>query len=72
MKIDVRVKPNSRMEEVTQEGMSTFTVRTREPPIEGRANRAVVKLLAKHLGIRESQLRIVKGLKSKTKVIEIM
>jgi len=72
MKIDVRVKPNSRMEEVTQEGVSTFTVRTREPPIEGRANRAVVKLLAKHLGIRESQLRIVKGLKSKTKVIEIM
>ena len=72
MKIDVRVKPNSRMEEVTQEGMSTFTVRTKEPPIEGRANRAVVRLLAKHLGIRESQLRIVKGLKSKTKVIEIM
>ena len=72
MKIDVRVKPNSRMEEVTQEGVSTFTVRTKEPPIEGRANRAVVRLLAKHLGIRESQLRIVKGLKSKTKVIEIM
>jgi len=72
MKIDVRVKPNSRMEEVTQEGVSTFTVRTKEPPIEGRANRAVVRLLAKHLGIRESQLRIVKGLKSKAKVIEIV
>jgi uncharacterized protein YggU (UPF0235/DUF167 family) len=40
--------------------------------VEGRANRAVLKLLARYLGIPESRLRIVSGLASKNKVIEVM
>jgi uncharacterized protein (TIGR00251 family) len=70
MKIQVKVKPNSRTEEVSQEGDS-FIIKIKEPPKEGRANRAVIELLAKHFRLPRSQVRILSGLKSKNKVIEI-
>lgn len=71
MRIEVKVRPNSRTEEVVEEENGTFTVKVRQPPSEGRANRAVISLLAKHLGLHESQISIVKGLRSRNKVIEI-
>ena len=70
MKIQVKVKPNSRTEEVIQENDS-FLIKVKEPPKEGKANQAIIKLLARHFGVSQSQVRIVSGLKSKVKVIEI-
>ena len=70
MKIQVKVKPNSKTEEVSQEGDS-FVVKVKEPPKEGKANQAVIKLLAHHFGVPQSQVRILSGFKSKNKVIEI-
>lgn len=71
MKIQVKVKPGSKNEEVTQKG-DTLIVTTKEPPKEGRANQAVIKLLAKHFGVSQSQVKILSSFKSKNKVIEIM
>ncbi len=71
MRIAIRVKPRSRTEEVTKES-DTYVVRVKEPPVEGRANRAVVKLLARHLGVPEGRLRIVSGFTARNKVIEVM
>ena len=71
MKINVKVRPNSKTEEVIAES-NCFTVKVKEPPIESKANRAVIRLLAKHLGVAEAQLRVSRGVKSKTKVIEIL
>ena len=70
MKIQVKVKPNSRTEEVSQEGDS-FIVKVKEPPKEGKATQAVIKLLAEHFGISQSQVRILSGFRSKNKVIEV-
>jgi uncharacterized protein (TIGR00251 family) len=70
MKIQVKVKPNSRTEEVSQEGDS-FIVKVKEPPKEGKANQAVIKLLAEHFGVPKSQVRILSGFKSRNKVIEV-
>jgi len=70
MRIQVRVKPNSRTEEVSQEGDS-FMVKVKEPPKEGTANQAVIKLLAEHFGVAKSRVRILSGFRSKNKVIEV-
>jgi len=70
MKIQVKVKPNSRTEEVSREG-DDFVVKVREPPREGKANQAVITLLAEHLGVPKSRVRILSGFRSKNKVIEI-
>ena len=73
MKIQVKVKPRSKTEDVTREmDGNAYVVRVKEPPVEGRANRAVLKLLSRHLGVPESRLRIVSGLSSKNKIIEVM
>jgi len=70
IQVKVKVKPNSRTAEVSREGDS-FIVKVKEPPREGRANQAVIKLLAEHFGIPQSQVRILSGLKSRNKVIEV-
>jgi len=70
MKIQVKVKPNSRTEELSREGDS-FIAKVKEPPKEGKANQAVIKLLAEHFGVSQSQVRILSGLKSRNKVIEV-
>jgi hypothetical protein len=73
MKIQVKVKPRCKTEDVTREmDGNVYVVRVKEPPVEGKANRAVLKLLAKHFGVPESRLRIVTGLTSRNKVIEVM
>jgi uncharacterized protein len=70
MKIRVKVKPDSRTEEISQEGDS-FIVKVREPPAEGKANEAVIKLLAGHFGVPQSQIKILSGFRSRNKVIEV-
>ncbi len=70
MKIQVKVKPNSRTEEISREG-NNFIVKVKEPPKEGKANQAVIKLLAEHFGVPQSQVRILSGFKSKNKVVDV-
>jgi len=70
MKIQVKVKPNSRAEELRQEG-DNITAKVKEPPKQGKANRAVIRLLAEHFGVPQNQIRIISGFRSKNKVIEV-
>lgn len=72
MKISVHLKPNSRhREEVVANDGGSLTVYTKAPAIEGRANMAAVKLLAKHFGVAPSKVKLVRGAASKYKVFEI-
>jgi len=41
-------------------------------PIDGRANKELIKLLSEKLGVSKSKVRIIRGEKSKEKVIEIL
>jgi uncharacterized protein (TIGR00251 family) len=70
MKIQVKVKPNSRTEGISPEGDS-FIVKVKEPPKEGKANQAVIKLLAEHFSVPQSRVSILSGFRSKNKVVEI-
>ena len=70
MKIQVKVKPNSKTDEVSREEDS-FIVKVKQPPKEGKANQAVIKLLAEHFSVPQSQVRILSGFRSSNKVIEV-
>ncbi len=48
-----------------------LVVSVREPPREGRANAAIIRLLARHFDIPQSDVRIIVGLQSKEKVVEL-
>ncbi len=62
--------PRARREGVTPEG-EVLVVRVREPPEGGRANRRVVELLAKHFGVPKSQVEIVRGHRSREKLVRV-
>ena len=72
MKISVHLKPNSRhREEVVPNDDGSLMIYTKAPAIEGRANMAAAKLLAKHFGVAPSKIKLLRGAISKYKVFEI-
>jgi uncharacterized protein (TIGR00251 family) len=71
MRIQVKVKPNSKTEELSREGDS-FIAKVKEPPREGKANQSVIKLLAEHFGVTQSQVRILSGFRNRNKIIEVV
>jgi hypothetical protein cdivTM7_00062 len=72
MRISVHLKPNSRhREEVVVGDDGVLTIYTKAPAIEGRANMAAAKLLAKYFGVAVSKVKLVRGAASKYKLFEI-
>ncbi|MCX6701840.1 MAG: DUF167 domain-containing protein [Candidatus Zambryskibacteria bacterium] len=84
MKIIVKAKPNSKIEMMERIGQPSldlegvrpsiveYKVSIKEPPIGGRANEAIVKVLAKYFDVAPSLVRLVSGASSKRKVFEIL
>jgi uncharacterized protein len=69
----VRVKPGSRkgpLVEVDADG--ALTVYVPERAVEGKANEAVVKLLAQHLGVPRSRVELVSGATSRVKRFRVI
>ena len=70
MKLQIKVMPNARKESVI-EADGVLVVRVNVVPEKGKANEAVIKLLAKHFKVAKSKVKIVRGLTSRNKVVEI-
>ena len=70
MKIKVKVFTRSAKEEVVQQA-DGYTVRVKSAPQDGKANEAVVRLLARHFGVTRSAVSIVRGLTVRNKIVEI-
>lgn len=68
MRITVEVKAGSKKNEVIRGEGDRFVVRVRAQRKKGKANVAVLKLLKKHFG---RQARLVSGVTSTTKIVEI-
>ncbi|HOP35865.1 MAG TPA: DUF167 domain-containing protein [Syntrophales bacterium] len=67
----VRVVPRSSRSEVAGIQGDSLKVRLKAPPVEGRANEECIRFLAGLLGVKKDRVRIVSGLKSKTKTIAV-
>ena len=71
MKVSIRVKAGSKRESVEEIGPGQFKVHVKEAPLEGRANEAVIRVLASHFSVPKSRVRILHGKLGKNKVAEI-
>ncbi|MBE9227067.1 DUF167 domain-containing protein [Phormidium sp. LEGE 05292] len=71
MKKQVKVKPNSKQQKIQEEADGSLTVHLKSPPVDGKANEELIKLLAKKFNVSKSQITIKSGLSSKTKLVEI-
>ena len=71
MKIFVSIKPNAKAKKIEKADESHFKVWVKESPVDGKANLALVKILAGHFDIAPSRVSIVSGHSSNKKVVEI-
>ena len=69
--IKVRVQPGARKEQVLGYSEGVLRVHVTAPPVEGKANAAVMDLLSRVLGVRSSQITILRGLGSRDKVLRV-
>ena len=67
----LRVQPRSRKNELAGERAGALLVRVTAPPVDGKANEAVRRLIAKRLGVPVRQVSIVRGESSRDKLIEV-
>lgn len=71
MKVGVVVKPGSKKGPLVEETSEGLTVYVREPAVDGKANAAVVKLLAGHFGVPKSAVRLLRGDTARHKIFEV-
>lgn len=65
--IEVLVKPNARTSELTENGDGTWTARIAAAPVDGKANEALIALVAKHFGCAKSMVTIKSGASGRKK-----
>mgnify|MGYP003862065763 CR=1 FL=1 len=71
MKKQVKVKPNSKQQKIEEAPDGSLTVHLKSPPVDGKANEELIKLLAEKFDVPKSKISIKSGLSSKNKLVEI-
>ncbi|MEK6678367.1 MAG: DUF167 domain-containing protein [Nitrospirota bacterium] len=70
--LPVRIQPRASKDEIVGEYNGALKIKLTSPPVEGEANRRCIEFLSKRFKIAKSQLEIIKGEKSKDKLIKII
>ncbi len=71
MKINVAVKPNSKIESVEKIDDLNYILKFNVLPVDNAANKKVVEMLSDYFKKPKTSIQIIKGLKSKNKVVEL-
>ena len=69
--LKVRLQPRASRDGIDGLHGDALKVKVTAPPVEGRANKAVKKLLAGRLGLSLSQVEIIAGERSREKLLRI-
>ncbi|MDH6099779.1 DUF167 domain-containing protein [Anabaenopsis sp. FSS-46] len=67
----VKVKPNCKQQKIEEQSDGSLTVKLKSPPVDGKANEELIKLLAEKFKVSKSRISIKSGLSSRQKLIEI-
>ncbi len=71
MVLRIKVKPNSKTDEIIREADGTLKVKIRAQPFEGKANKYLVAYLSKVLNLPKSGVTLLKGESNSFKTLEI-
>ena len=67
----VKVKPNAKQQKIEELEDGSLNVHLKSPPVDGKANEELIRLLAKKFDVSKSSIRIKSGTTSRQKLIEI-
>ena len=68
----VRVYPGASKNEIVGVQEDALKIRISAPPVEGKANKALINFLAKQFRVKKSEIEIVSGVTSRAKTIHIV
>jgi uncharacterized protein len=69
--LKVKVKPGAREEAFTQLADGSWLASVKAPPVDGKANAALIALIAASFGVRKRQVSIRSGAGGRMKLIQI-
>jgi len=67
----VRVTPRAKQNKVQPQADGSLKVHVTAPPEDGRANEAVVEVIAQWLGVKRRDVGIIRGATSRNKVVRV-
>ncbi len=68
--INVKAYPNAKRNEIVEDG-NRLRVYLKAKPLDGEANRLLIEALSEHFGAKKSEIRIIRGQKSREKTVSI-
>ena len=68
----VRVQPGASKNEIVGVQEDALKIKISAPPVQGKANKALIGFLAKELGVKKSEVEIISGHTSKIKKIKVI
>jgi uncharacterized protein YggU (UPF0235/DUF167 family) len=69
--IRVRLTPRAAREQITAGPGGGYAVRVTAPPVDGRANEALCRLIARRAGVAPSRVTVLRGHKARDKVVRV-
>ena len=70
-RLALKITPGAPRDDVVGELGDAIRIKLRAPPVDGRANEALVRFLAQRLGVHASAIRLVAGATGRRKIVEI-
>ena len=70
-RIEVRLRPGARVDELLGMRDGVLQARVVAPPVDGRANKALCRLVAKRVGVPPSRVSVERGAKSRDKLLRV-
>lgn len=70
-RISVRAQPRAKQISVVEESQDHYKVYLNTPPVDGKANSALIEILSKHFGVPRSRISLVSGQSSRDKIFQI-
>jgi uncharacterized protein len=71
MRISLKVIARAKKEAIEKLSDNGYKIKVSVPPEKGKANKRVIEILAKELGVRKQDISIVSGLTNSNKIAEI-
>jgi hypothetical protein len=67
----VKVKPNARLSTLTPSDDGTWLAHLKSPPVDGKANRELIALVAEHFHCRKTAVSIKSGASGRIKLVRV-
>lgn len=71
LRLAVQISPNAKRTEVIGEAEAALKIKLHAPPVDGKANEALIRYLADRLDVPKSAVTITHGHTNKRKLIEV-